>query len=119
MLLTNTSLASQPMLAAASLVIASASATPCAPVAQLALPELMIAPRSAPSATWRRLTASGAAWVWLVVKSAAAAAGRSETSSARSGRPDSLMPAVCAAALNPSGAVIAPALAESLISVAP
>ena len=115
-LLTNTSSGSQPISAAARSVIVSASATPREPVAQLALPELTIIPRSRPFSRCRRLTESGAAWVWLVVNIPTAAAGRSEASSARSGRPDSLMPAVVAPALKPSGAVTAPTLSISVIS---
>ena len=65
--LTNTPLASQPTSAAASCVISRASASPCSPVAQLALPELTTAARRAPSAVCDLLTCTGAAVLWFCV----------------------------------------------------
>ena len=108
-LLTNTSPAPQPARSAASAAISSASATPRDPVAQFALPEFTTAARSEPPAARSRLTSTGAAQDWFCVNIAADAQGASETSIAKSGSPDSLIPAVNPPARNPLAAVIAPA----------
>ena len=91
-LLTNAKSTSQPARSAARPSIVRASARPRAPVAQLALPELTITAWMWGSRSWPWSTSSGSAFDWLRVKTAAAAAGRSETSSARSGWPEALIP---------------------------
>src|SRR6185503_6095004 len=89
-LATATSYGEQLRTAAAASAIAIASRSPCSPVQAFALPEFTTIARSGPRSTWRRLTTHGAAMTWLVVNTAAAVQGRSETMSAtskRSGRP--------------------------------
>ena len=91
-LLTKARSTAQPARSAARPSIARASARPCAPVAQLALPELTITAWMWGSRSCSWSTSRGSALDWLRVNTAAAAAGRSETSSARSGWPEALIP---------------------------
>ena len=98
--------------------IARWSASPAAPVAAFALPDVETTPvaqpqRPSPSgavvARFARLRRTGAAAIVFGVKTAAAAAGirpsgpRSVVMTARSGRPDALIPTVAPPARNPRG----------------
>ena len=83
---TSTSEGSTPRRAAASSAMRSASASPAAPVATLELPELTTSARATPRATRSRVSTRGAPTTALRVKSAAAVAGRSESSRPRSKR---------------------------------
>ena len=110
---TSTSRGSQPMPCAASTVISRASARPCGPVQALAQPLLVTTARARPpdAARCSCETSTGAAWAMFVVNTAAAAAGVSLTSSARSFLPLALMPQCSPAARNPAGAVTPPGIA--------
>src|SRR5262249_19782088 len=89
------------------------------PVQALAQPLLTTTARATPPERDRcsRETTTGAALALLVVKTAAACAGASETSSARSARPLALMPALIPAARNPRGTVTPPAGACALAAI--
>ena len=99
---------------AVSLVISRAACSPSSPVHALAQPLLTTMARVAPPERARcsRETITGAAVARLVVKTAAACAGASETSSARSSPPLALMPALVPAARKPRGAVTPPGMVE-------
>ncbi len=91
---TSTSPALQPRASATTPQVSRAMARPGSPVAALALPELMTTARIVPypcsiPPSCSRLTCTGAAQNRLVVKTPAAATGRSATTSARSARPGS------------------------------
>ena len=88
---------------ATSAVMASAFRMPGSPVAALELPELTMTARAESEGTRWRDTMTGAPQTLLVVKTPAAAAGRSETKSARSGLPLALMPQVVPEAEKPDG----------------
>ena len=98
---TSTSAASQPSCAAVSSTISSASASPWAPVQAFAFPEFATMARARPRATAARLSVTGAATTRFCVNTAAVLAGTSDTTSARSGRPDSLSPHATPAARKP------------------
>ncbi len=83
---------------------------PSSPVQALAQPLLTRTARTAPldAARCSLLTMTPADCTRLVVKTPAACAGASETSSIRSGAPLALMPALMPAARNPRGVVTPP-----------
>src|ERR1700681_2789373 len=78
---------------------------PARPVAQLALPEFTTTARTRPPVASKdeRPTSTGAATTRLVVNNAAAVAPPAASTSARSGRPLTLMPAATAEKENPRG----------------
>ena len=90
-------------------------ASPSGPVQALAQPLLMATTRARPPEAASRAfeTSTGAACALFVVKTAAAAAGRSETISARSGLPFFFTPHAIPAARNPAGADTLPSTSES------
>ena len=88
---------------AAAAVAATASASPRAPVAAFACPLLTMTARGEPEESRVLERWTGAAAIRLVVNSPAAVVACSPTSSARSGRPLALKPAVTADAKNPLG----------------
>ena len=107
---TSTCSSGQPTSRAVSLAMSRAACSPSSPVQALAQPLLTTMARAAPPERTRcsRETTTGAAGARLVVKTAAACAGASETSSARSSPPLALMPALTPAARKPRGAVTPP-----------
>ena len=94
-----------PVSSPASAAIRSASARPCAPVATLALPlDDHDGARARRAAARRsRQSRTGAPAARLRVKTPAAVAGPSATTSATSGRPEALIPPVAPAARKPRG----------------
>ena len=98
-----TALAGQPRPSATSAAIRSASRIPCSPVAALALPLWTRTARMAPFALCARDSSTGGAAVALRVKTAAAGTVASAATSATSGRPELLIPAVTPAAAKPRG----------------
>src|SRR5204862_8237978 len=105
---TRTSSGVQPRALAASSQVRSVTASPPAPVAALALPELRTTAAAwAEASRCRRDTKTGAAATRLVVNTPAAGTGRPSlvATTARSGRPDGLIPAWPPAAENPFAAV--------------
>ena len=103
---TTTSPAEAPRSAATCSAVAWVSWNPGAPVHALAPPLLRTTAVASPSATTWRDQVTGAASTRLLVKTAAACrSGPSLTTSATSGRPDALSPAVTPAARNPRGEV--------------
>ena len=88
---------------AVSRTIVQASSRPAVPVQALAQPELVTTACAVPVCTCARLTVTGAATTRLVVNTPAAAAGRSETSRARSALPLRFMPQALMPAANPFG----------------
>src|SRR5690606_35841386 len=110
---TATSCGAVPRASATSAAMRRASARPSGPVTALALPLLATTARSLPPATCSRVTCTGAACTLLVVNTAAAAAGTSDTMTATSLRLR-LMPACTPAARKPAGAVTPPATVFSV-----
>ena len=102
---TSTCSTGQPTSRAVSAAISRATRSPSSPVQALAQPLLTTIARAVPPERARcsRETTTGAAIARLVVKTAAACAGASETSSARSRLPLALMPALTPAARKPRG----------------
>src|SRR5262252_205997 len=113
---TRTCSGGQPTSRAASVAVFRATASPSSPVQALAQPLLTTMARATPPERDRcsRETTTGAAIALFVVKTAAACAGASETSSARSALPFDLMPALMPAARNPRAVVTPPAIASAL-----
>ena len=107
---TSTCSAGQPTRRAVSAAMSRATCMPASPVQAFAQPLLTMTARAGPPdrARCSRETTTGAACARLVVKTAAAVAGVSETSSARSSAPLALMPALTPAARNPRGVVTPP-----------
>jgi len=101
------SIASAPATAAA---ISRALIIPCSPVQALAQPLLIATAWALPAATRSRSSCTGAAATRFVVKTAATAAGTSETSNAKSLRSGYLIAASTPAARNPRAAVTPPVL---------
>ena len=87
-----------------SAAVRSASATPAAPVAALATPELITTACGSASSRWRRETATGAACTRFVVQTAPPTARGTERTSATSGD-ERRIPAVTPLASNPRAAV--------------
>ncbi len=105
---TNTSRALSAMPLAIHAAIKSASASPCLPLAQFALPLLTTMARCVLFLKFAMLSLTGDALKAFVVNTPAAAAGASEYRSARSGFPDFFMPALIPFARKPFGAVTPP-----------
>ncbi len=106
-----TSAAETPSSSATCSAVRWVSRKPSGPVQAFAPPEFSTTASTRPSDTTCRDQTTGAAWTRLVVKTAAAAcSGPSLTTSATSGRPLGLRPAVTPAARNPWGAVTLTAL---------
>ncbi len=107
---TNTSSTLHPTRRAVSAAISRATTRPRSPVHAFAQPLFATMARARPRVVARCSsdTMTGAAWARFVVNTAAAAAGRSDTSSARSRPPLALMPALTPAARNPAGVVTPP-----------
>ena len=110
---TSTSRSSIPSAPATAAAISRASAIPCSPVQALAQPLLMATARAWPAATRSRSSCTGAAATRLVVKTAATAAGVSETSNAKSLRFGYLIAASTPAARKPRAAVTPPVTCAS------
>jgi len=106
---TSTSASSTPSAPATAAAMARASAIPCSPVQALAQPLLSATARARPAAIRSRSRRTGAAATWFVVNTAAAAAGVSATTSAKSLRSLYLMAAATPAARYPRAAVTPPA----------
>src|SRR5262245_28444870 len=104
---TSTCSARQPTRRAVSVVMSRAICSPSSPVHALAQPLLTTMARTVPPdrPRWSIETSTGAACARLVVKTAAAAAGVSDTTSARSSALVALIPALIPAARNPFAAV--------------
>ncbi len=106
---TSTSEAAQPISPATSAHMRSACSSPARPVAALALPLLITTATAWPAdaSRWRRLTLTGAAVAWLVVKVAAAGTGRPSAVATRdrSGAPVAFNPQAAPLATKPLGAV--------------
>ena len=98
---TRTSRGRAPSSPATRSAVSRASAIPAAPVAALAFPLLRTTARTRPDRRRSRDSTTGAACTWFVVKTPAAGTGRSATTRARSGAPDSLMPQVVPANRKP------------------
>jgi len=107
---TRISSAAQPSVSPAVRAISRASRRPFSPVQAFAQPLLTTTARATPPERDRcsRETRTGAACARLMVKTAAAVAGVSDTRSARSNPPLALMPALTPEARNPCGVVIPP-----------
>ena len=92
---------------------------PSSPVHALAQPLFTTMARAAPPLRARcsRDTTTGAASARFVVNTAAACAGASETSSARSSSRLALMPALTPAARKPSGVVTPPGMVETVAAI--
>src|SRR5580704_9055213 len=117
---TSTCSAGQPTSRAVSDAMSLAAAIPSSPVQALAQPLLATIARARPPERARcsRETRTGAACALLVVKTAAAVAGTSDTTSARS-RPLALMPALTPAARKPCGVVTPPDVPRRFAVVTP
>ncbi len=90
-----------PISPASNAAISRASRSPRAPLATFEMPLFTTIPRARPPRRCARDTTTGAPGKRLLVNTAAAAAGRSETTSARSGLPLGLIPHATPAARNP------------------
>ena len=112
----------QPRRAAARSAVRRALASPWAPVAALALPELITMARMSSAGRSSRHHLTGAAHTRLVVNVPAAAHGRSAASTAMSSAPDAFNPALMPLARKPRGmASVAPSLMkiDSLAETSP
>jgi hypothetical protein len=114
---TITSSASHPSARAVSAAMSRATCSPCVPVHAFAHPLLTTIARARPplAARCSREMVTGAAAARLVVKTAAAAASRSQATTARSGAPLALIPHATPAAVNPAGAQTPPAMRSSVM----
>ena len=113
---TSTCSAGQSTRRAVSNAMSRATWSPSSPVHAFAQPLLTMTARAAPPERARcsRDTTTGAAIARLVVKTAAACAGTSDTSSARSSPPLALMPALVPTARKPRGAVTPPSMVDEV-----
>ena len=104
---------------AVSAAMSRAACMPSSPVHAFAQPLLTMTARAMPPERARcsRDTTTGAASARLVVNTAAACAGPSQTSSARSSPPLALMPALTPAARKPRGVVTPPEMAETVAAI--
>src|SRR5258706_6268085 len=105
-----TSRARAPISRATRAVISRASRRPRAPLATFEIPLFTTTPRARAPRMCARDTTTGAPGKRLVVNTAAATAGESETISARSGRPLGLMPQAIPAARKPRTSIATPVL---------
>src|SRR5262245_24453137 len=116
---TSTCSGAQPTNRAVSDAICRATFIPASPVQALAHPLFTTIARATPPdlPRWSIDTRTGAAWARLVVNTAAAEAGRSDTISARSSPWLDLMPALTPDARNPPGVVMPPAVISRICGV--
>ena len=117
---TSTSSGRQPNSRAAISAVDLDTLNPASPVQALAQPLLHTMTRARPSERSRFIldSSTGAACARLVVKTPAADARSSDTTSARSSCGEALMPASTPAALKPAGAVTPPSMLWTLTSAA-